>query len=224
MIMPVTQTRVKICGMTSVVQAQAAVAAGADAIGLVFYARSPRNLSLALAKQIAQAMPAFVTVVALFRNAPVGLVRQVCSQVQPDMLQFHGDESAQFCQQFQRPWLKALGMDDLAGPAEVLAAAAEFKNARGLLLDSHSATKAGGSGQAFDWSLVPDSMRGRFILAGGLDADNVGAALSALRPWAVDVSSGVESAPGIKSASKMAAFMAAVAAADRASGVNLKEY
>ncbi len=209
-----TKTRVKICGITSVAQAQWAVQAGADAIGIVFYAPSPRSVNISLAREIANAVPAFVTVVALFRNPSAGLVQQVCQLVQPDMLQFHGDESAEFCEQFQRPWLKALGMSDVADPAEVACAAEPFAGARGLLLDSHSASKAGGSGKAFDWSLVPDSLRGRFILAGGLNADNVAEAVNRLQPWAVDISSGVETSPGVKNQAKIAAFMAALYQAD----------
>lgn len=208
-----THTRVKICGITSVEQAKWAVAAGADAIGLVFYAPSPRYVSLQLAREIAAAVPAFVTVVALFRNASVGQVQQVCRLVQPDMLQFHGDEAAAFCDQFHRPWLKALGMNDMAEPAQVETAAADFPRARGLLLDSHSGSKAGGSGHPFDWSLVPANMRGRFVLAGGLNAANVAEGIQRLRPWAVDVSSGVELSPGVKSKHKIDAFMAAVSAA-----------
>lgn len=204
------KTRVKICGITSVEQAQYAVNAGADAIGLVFYAPSPRYVSVRIAKQIAASVPAFVSVVALFRNASVGQVQQVANAVQPDLLQFHGDETAEYCEQFQRPWLKALGMSDVAAPADVDRAAADFPNARGLLLDSHGASAAGGSGEVFDWSLVPASLQGRFILAGGLNADNVAEAVSRLRPWAVDVSSGVESSPGIKCQKKISAFMAAV--------------
>lgn len=204
------KTRVKICGITTVEQAQCAVNAGADAIGLVFYAPSPRYLSLQQAKKIAAAVPAFVTVVALFRNASVGQVQQVARAVQPDMLQFHGDETAEFCEQFQRPWLKALGMSDVAAPADVDLAAAGFPNAKGLLLDSHGASAVGGSGKVFDWSLVPSSLQGRFILAGGLNPNNVAEAVTRLRPWAVDVSSGVESSPGIKCPKKISAFMAAV--------------
>lgn len=218
-----TKTRVKICGITSVVQAQWAVDAGADAIGLVFYAPSPRAVNLQLAREIANSVPAFVTVVALFRNASAGLVSQVCKLVQPDMLQFHGDETADFCQQFDRPWLKALGMNDMAEPTEVARAAEPFAGARGLLLDSHSANKAGGSGKAFDWSLVPESLRGRFILAGGLNADNVASGIAGLQPWAVDVSSGVETSPGIKSQAKIAAFMAALHKADLSLGLGLNE-
>lgn len=192
------------------------VDAGADAIGLVFYPKSPRHLSVAAAKQITQSVPAFVSVVALFRNASVGTVQQVCRLVQPDVLQFHGSETAEFCEQFQRPWIKALGMSDHDAAAEVLLEANKFPNARGLLLDSHGDSKAGGSGQPFDWKLIPSELRGRFILAGGLNPSNVGAAVRDAQPWAVDVSSGVESAPGIKSQQKIQAFMAGVKAADRA--------
>lgn len=206
----VTKTRVKICGITSVEQARWAVDAGADAIGLVFYEPSPRFVNLTLAAEIAASVPAFVTVVALFRNAEAGQVQHVCKRVQPDMLQFHGDEPVEFCEQFDRPWMKALGMNDMAAPAEVELAAQPFSKARGLLLDSHSGKKAGGSGKAFDWSLVPENMRGRFVLAGGLSPQNVAEGVARLRPWAVDVSSGVESSPGIKSKAKIVAFMAAL--------------
>lgn len=211
----VHQTRVKICGISTAGQAKWVVDAGADAIGLVFYPSSPRHLSVTAAKQITQSIPAFVSVVALFRNASVGAVQQVCREVQPDVLQFHGNETAEFCEQFQRPWIKALGMSDHDVADEVLRAAEKFPNARGLLLDSHGDSTAGGSGKAFDWRLIPAELRGRFILAGGLNPANVGAAVRDAQPWAVDVSSGVESLPGIKSQQKIQAFMAAVRTADR---------
>lgn len=205
----VRQTRVKICGITTPEQAKWVVDAGADAIGLVFYPSSTRHLSVAAAQQIARSVPAFVTVVALFRNASVGVVRQVCKLVQPDMLQFHGNETAEFCEQFDRPWIKALGMSDHDAAAAVLAEAQKFPNARGLLLDSHGEAKAGGSGATFDWKLIPEQLRGRFILAGGLTPYNVASAVSAAQPWAVDVSSGVENTPGIKSLDKIQAFISA---------------
>jgi len=183
------------------------VESGADAIGLVFYPASPRNLTLSVAQKIASSVPAFVTVVALFRNPTVGLVQQVCKQVRPDMLQFHGNETAEFCEQFNRPWIKALGMSDHDQPADVLAEAKKFPAARGLLLDSHGEAKAGGSGATFDWGLIPAELRGRFILAGGLNPSNVAAAVATAQPWAVDVSSGVENLPGIKSRYKINAFV-----------------
>lgn len=204
------KTRVKICGITSVAQAKWATDAGADAIGLVFYEPSPRFVNLALAAEIAASVPAFVSVVALFRNASAGQIRQVCKKVQPDLLQFHGREPAEFCEQFERPWMKALGMTDVSAPTDVEMAASQFENARGLLLDSHGDKKSGGSGQPFDWNLVPENLQGRFVLAGGLNASNVAEGIARLRPHAVDVSSGVESSPGVKSKDKIFAFMAAI--------------
>lgn len=202
--------RIKICGITRVEDAQAAAHCGADAIGLVFYERSPRHVGIAQAAQLAAALPPFITVVGLFVNAEAALVREVQAQVPLDLLQFHGEEEPAYCAQFGRPWVKAArvrpGLD-------LLEFARRFAGAQALLLDAF-VEGYGGAGQRFDWSLIPPSLPLPMILSGGLDAANVGEAIAKLRPWAVDVSSGVEAAKGIKDAEKIQAFAAAVKDAD----------
>ncbi|MGB5398219.1 MAG: phosphoribosylanthranilate isomerase [Gammaproteobacteria bacterium] len=201
------QTRVKICGITRVQDALCAAEHGADAIGLVFYARSPRNIDIARAQQICRELPAFVTTVALFKDADAATINTVLDAVPIDLLQFHGSEPARFCTQFSRPWIKALGM---AQSAEKLVAEAEqYRDARGLLLDSHAPGEDGGSGLSFDWSSIPPLPK-PLILAGGLRVDNVAEAVKIVKPWAVDVSSGVESEKGLKDAALIAAFMQTV--------------
>ena len=206
-------TRIKCCGMTRVADALLAAQLGADAIGLVFTARSPRKVTIALAQEIAHALPPFVATVALFMDDDKRWVQQVVEEVQPALLQFHGAESDAWCTGFGRPFLKAIAMGE--GLA-VLADLHAYPHAAALLLDAHARGAAGGTGQTFDWSLLPAGMLQPLVLAGGLDAQNVGAGIRALHPWAVDVSSGVESAPGIKAADKLAAFIQAVHAADAA--------
>lgn len=189
------RTRIKICGMTRVEDAMAAAQLGVDAIGLVFYEKSPRHLSLSQAQQISLALPAFVTRVALFLNPQESLVKQVMAEVNIDLLQFHGNETAEFCESFGRPYIKALGVancDDLDALCQ------PYQNASGLLLDSHAQGASGGTGEAFDWSTIPQQLRQRIILAGGLNPDNVAAAVEQIKPYGVDLSSGVESAPGLK--------------------------
>lgn len=197
-------TRVKICGITSVEDALAAARSGADAIGLVFYERSPRHVSIDLAAQLAAALPPFVSVVGLFVNAEAAFVREVLASVPLDMLQFHGDESPEFCAQFSRPYLKAIRVK--AG-VDLLQCAARFHAAKGLLLDAHVEGIAGGTGATFDWTLIPKQLPLPVILSGGLDAENVAAAIKQVRPYAVDVSSGVEAGKGIKDAAKVAEFI-----------------
>ncbi|WP_412731069.1 phosphoribosylanthranilate isomerase [Dyella aluminiiresistens] len=197
--------------MTRVEDAQLAVRLGADAIGMVFTARSRRHVDIAQAQAIRRAMPPFVSTVALFMDDAADFVRDVAMAVQPDLLQFHGGERDEWCAQFDRPWLKAIAMG--AG-ATALAQLQAHPGAAGLLLDGHGLGEAGGSGKAFDWSLMPDHLAQPLVLAGGLHAGNVGEAIRVAHPWAVDVASGVESAPGIKDPDKLAAFMAAVRAAD----------
>ena len=204
-------TRVKICGITRVEDAQAAAQAGADAIGLVFYERSPRLVSIAQAAQLAAALPPFVTSVGLFVDADETFVRQVLAAVPLDLLQFHGDESPEYCAQFGRPYLKAIRVK--AG-VDLLQCAAHFRAARGLLLDAHVDGIPGGTGATFDWSLIPKQMPLPVILSGGLDAGNVAAAIKQVQPYAVDVSSGVEVSKGIKDAAKIARFMKEVRQAD----------
>lgn len=204
-------TRIKCCGMTRVEDALLAARLGADAIGVVFTARSKRRVTLDQAALIMAAMPAFVTTVALFMDDDAELVRQVIRDVRPAMLQFHGRETDAWCSQFDRPFLKAIAMGE---GATALPTLRDYPHAGGLLLDGHGTGEAGGSGKAFDWSLIPQDLAPRLILAGGLAPENVAAAIHAARPWAVDVASGIESSPGIKDPARMAAFIQAVRAAD----------
>lgn len=204
------RVRVKICGITREHDALLAAAAGADAIGFVHWARSPRAVSVERARAIAAALPPFVSTVALFVDPSADEVRRVIDGVRPDLLQFHGDEAPAFCAGFGVPYIKALKIRDRAPDAAVLGYHA---GARGLLLDTHDPVAVGGTGRSFDWSLAPSDARRPIVLAGGLDAGNVAQAIAAVRPWAVDVSSGVESAPGIKDEARLGAFMRAVAAA-----------
>ncbi len=197
-------TRIKICGITRVEDALAAARSGADAIGLVFYERSPRLVSIEQAGQLAGALPPFVSVAGLFVDAEAAFVREVLSRVPLDILQFHGGESPQYCAQFNKPFLKAIRIN--AG-VDLLQCASDFRSARGLLLDAHVEGIPGGTGTTFDWTLIPKHMPLPVILSGGLDAKNVAAAIRQVRPYAVDVSSGVEASKGIKDAAKIAAFI-----------------
>ena len=204
-------TRIKCCGMTRIEDALLAAHLGADAIGVVFTARSKRQVTLAQARAIVAAMPPFIATVALFMDDDASLVRQVLDEVQPTLLQFHGSERGDWCGQFDHPFLKAIAMG--AGTA-ALSRLRDYPHAVGLLLDGHGFGEAGGSGKAFDWSLLPADLTQPVILAGGLHSDNVGDAVRMTRPWAVDVASGIESAPGIKDPDKLAAFIHAVRVAD----------
>jgi len=195
--------RVKICGITRMQDLEAAVAAGADAVGFVFAAGSPRAVHPEQAVLLAAAVPAFVARVGLFLDQDYDEVARVLGCVPLSLLQFHGREGPEFCRRFGRPYIKALGMGDGADPAQ---AAAAYTDAAALLLDSHEQGLPGGTGQAFDWGRVPRLGR-PLVLAGGLTPDNVRAAVERVRPWAVDVSSGVEDAPGIKNASKIESFV-----------------
>jgi len=197
-------TRIKICGITRAEDALAVTHGGADAIGLVFYERSPRHVSITQARQLVGALPPFVTVVGLFVNAEAAFVREVLASVPLDLLQFHGDESPEYCAQFNKPYLKAIRVK--AG-VDLLQCASDFRSAKGLLLDAHVEGMPGGTGTAFDWTLIPEQLPLPVILSGGLDAENVAAAIKQVRPYAVDVSSGVEVGKGIKDAAKIAAFI-----------------
>lgn len=202
--------RSKICGITRVEDALAAVEAGADAIGLVFYAKSPRAVTVQQARSIINAMPPFVTTVGLFVDASRCELGEILDAVSLDLLQFHGDESPESCEGYHRPYIKALRVkpgDDIA------AQVALYKNASGVLLDTYVPGIPGGTGEAFDWELVPEGLSKPIILAGGLTAENVAQAVARVRPYAVDVSGGVEAAKGIKDAQKIRAFMQAVRAA-----------
>ena len=199
--------RSKICGITRIEDALIAAEAGADAIGLVFYAKSPRAVSIQQARDIGATLPAFVTTVGLFVNASREELNDVLAGVALDLLQFHGDESPAECESYQRPYIKALRVkpgDDIAQLA------APYAKARGILLDTYVPGVPGGTGAAFDWSLVPSGLSLPVILAGGLSAANVQAAIEQVRPYAVDVSGGVEAGKGIKDAAKIRAFMQAV--------------
>lgn len=202
--------RVKICGITREQDALLAAEAGADAIGFVHWARSPRAVDVQRARSIQAQLPPFVSTVALFVDPSADTVWQVIEATRPDLLQFHGNEEPSFCSAFGVPYIKALKITDRAPDATALGYHAQ---ARGFLLDSHDPVAIGGTGRAFDWSLAPHATMRPIVLAGGLNAANVGRAIAIVRPWAVDVSSGVESAPGIKDEARLRAFMQAVAAA-----------
>ena len=200
------RTRVKICGITRPQDARTAALAGADAIGLVFYPPSPRFLSLERAVEIRDALPPFVQTVALFVNPDAAQVAQVIGRVKPSLLQFHGEESPAFCEEFGMPYVKACRVREGVDLLEYLR---PFSRASAWLLDSHVA-EYGGVGERFDWSLAPAQRERPLILSGGLAPGNVREAIRRVRPWGVDVSSGVESAKGIKDAGKIAAFIAEV--------------
>lgn len=211
--MALRRTRVKICGITRVEDAQAAAAAGADAIGFVFHPGSPRAINAETARAICAALPAFVTTVGLFVDAEPTAVQTILDVLPLDLLQFHGSETAEYCGRFARPYFKALRMRE---DIDVIATAQQFATARAILLDTYRADVAGGTGEIFDWRRVPNSLRDKIILAGGLTPDNVANAIAQIHPYAVDVSGGVESAPGRKDVKKIEAFIAAVRRADSA--------
>jgi phosphoribosylanthranilate isomerase len=208
-------TAIKICGITRVQDALAAARCGANAIGLVFYAKSPRHVAPDRAAEIMRDLPPFVMSVGLFVDAPAGEVTQVLATARVDLLQFSGDESPEYCRQFGVPYLKALrvrpGLD-------LLQYARDYRDAKALLLDAYVEGTHGGTGATFDWTLIPKALSLPVVLAGGLTPDNVTAAIKAVQPWAVDVSSGVELAvagkKGIKDAARIAAFVTGVRNAD----------
>jgi phosphoribosylanthranilate isomerase len=204
-------TAVKICGITRLEDALAAVRAGAHAIGFVFYAPSPRYIAPAAAGAILRVLPPFITSVGLFVDAPADAVRAILAQAPVQLLQFHGAESPAYCRQFGRPYMKAvrMGME-----VDLLQYARDYLDAKALLLDAYVEGLHGGSGVAFDWSRIPGDLPLPVIVSGGLTVENVGDAVRRVRPSAVDVSSGVESAKGIKDAAKIAAFIAGVRNAD----------
>lgn len=200
-------TRIKICGITRIEDGLAAAGFGADAIGLVFYAGSPRAVMPAQARRIIDALPPFVVSVGLFVNADIQAVRDTLAVAPVQLLQFHGDETPDFCDSFGLPYLRAVRVKP---GVDLLQYAQEFHTAKGLLLDAYVEGARGGTGAAFDWSLIPREMSMPLILSGGLDPGNVEHAVRTVRPWAVDVSSGVESAKGIKDAAKMKSFVTGV--------------
>ena len=196
-------TRIKICGIRHLDDALIAVKFGADAIGLIFVEKSPRYASFTDARVIAESMPPFVTVVGLFMDATAETVREALKVVPLNLLQFHGGETAEFCEQFDMPYIKVLRMRE---NVNVVAFAQEYPNAAGILLDTYS-KQGGGSGQTFDWSLIPEDMPLPLILAGGLTPENVASAVETVKPYAVDVSSGVESEPAVKDHKKIEQFI-----------------
>ncbi|MGJ8668656.1 MAG: phosphoribosylanthranilate isomerase [Oceanococcus sp.] len=207
------RTRIKICGLSRPQDLQQAIDLGVDSVGLVFFSKSPRHLEIDQATALMAQIPAFVSAVALFLDPEADYVEQVLNRVKPDVLQFHGQENAEFCEQFGRRYVKAVAMQQQGDPLEQ--ARKDYPNASGYLVDSHEPGGMGGRGLAFDWSRL-SAQQARLILAGGLNPSNVQKAIEQLRPAAVDVSSGVEDSPGCKSAAKMTGFVAAVRAADSA--------
>ena len=197
-------TKVKICGFTEAENAREAAIAGVDAVGLVFYDKSPRNVDILRAQEIIEALPPFVNRVGLFVNANPSFVDEVLCEVPLDTLQFHGDESLLDCSQYQMPFIKSLRVKP---ETNVLKVADEFSSASAILLDSFNPSAYGGTGEAFDWSLACVDISLPIILAGGLNETNVSVAISQVKPYAVDASSGVESAPGVKDIDKIVAFI-----------------
>ena len=204
---PIFRARVKICGITRPEDGMTAARLGVDAIGLVFHRPSPRYVDMDAARRIVAALPPFVAVVGLFMNAEPAVIQAVLSEVPLSLLQFHGDETPDYCAAFGLPYLKAVPMGAGADPLDY---ERRFATAAGLLLDSHGGNKMGGTGQGFDWTRIPAERHKPLILAGGLHPDNVAEAIRRVRPFAVDVSSGVEAAKGIKDAELMRAFLRGV--------------
>lgn len=207
------RTRVKICGITRPHDAVLAAEQGADAIGLVFYPPSPRHVSLEQAAEIAAALPPFVTTVGLFVNADAQTIAETVAAAQLDLIQFHGNECADYCKEHARPWMRAIRMKD---DVDLEAEAERFAAGRGLLLDAYRPGVPGGTGESFDWSRIPSAMAAQIVLAGGLTPENIAQAVREVRPYAVDVSGGVEASPGIKDAEKIARFMAGVRSGEQA--------
>ena len=198
------RTRVKICGFTRVEDAVCAANLGVDAIGLVFYPTSPRHVSIEKAIEIVRALPAFVSAVALFVDAQEAQIREVLTKVSIDCLQFHGDESAENCRIYAKPYMKAIRMQ---ADTDIAAIEQQYHDAAALLLDAYHPGVKGGTGSRFDWDLIPHECTLPIVLAGGLTPDNAAQAVVAARPYALDVSSGVEAEKGIKDGAKMAAFI-----------------
>ena len=197
--------RVKICGITRAEDLHAACDAGADALGFVFYEKSPRHLTIATAAALLRELPPFVQSVGLFVNAAPAFIEAVLDAAPLDLLQFHGDETPAECGRYGRPYIKAVRVNR---DTDLVKCAADFDAARGLLLDAFVPGVPGGTGERFDWGLIPANLPRPVILSGGLTPDNVAEAVQRVRPWAVDVSSGVEASRGIKDAHKIARFIA----------------
>ncbi len=217
------RTRIKICGIRRIEDALAAANNGADAIGLIFYPASSRAVVLTEAVAIKAALPPFVASVALFVNPDRALVDAVVKELRPNILQFHGDEDADFCISFNIPYLKAIRIGGATTQGDLLQYKAEFASAQALLLDKLDPLQYGGSGESFDWQMIPHEMRNHIVLAGGLNFNNVARAVDMVRPWAVDVSSGVESNTVVdmktKDHAKIAAFVQQVRQADQDANV-----
>lgn len=196
--------RSKICGITRKDDALVAARAGADAIGLVFYAPSPRSVTVSQAAEIVRALPPFVTTVGLFVNPEPEFVRDVLASVPLDLLQFHGDESEAFCDQFDRRWIKAVRVRQALDIGDAFKA---YSRSSGLLVDAYDPQRYGGTGATFDWTMIPESRPLPLILAGGLNSANVSAAIEAVQPWAVDVSGGVEREKGVKDPTRIVEFL-----------------
>jgi len=206
------RTRIKICGFTQAKDAVVAANLGVDAIGLVFYPPSPRYVSIEQAKEIVAALPAFVTVVALFVDEQESQIREVLSHVSIDCIQFHGDESAGACRVYNKPYMKAIRMKPGLDIREI---ARQYNDATALLLDAYHPGIKGGSGSQFDWDLIPEDCSLPVVLAGGLQLDNVRQAIQSVKPYALDVSSGVEAEKGVKDVAKMTAFIQQINEGDR---------
>lgn len=199
--------RTKICGMTRVEDAQFAAQLGVDAIGLIFFAGSKRCVTIGQAQTIVRAIAPFVTVVGLFVNARADEIEDVLAKVPLDMLQFHGDENAEFCRQFQRPYIKAVRVQNRA---DIETAAAVYTDARALLFDAAVSGQYGGTGQSFDWQILPSTLARPWVLSGGLKPENIVSAIRQSNALAIDVCSGVEQAPGVKDKQKMQDLMSAI--------------
>ncbi|GGO76053.1 N-(5'-phosphoribosyl)anthranilate isomerase [Marinobacterium nitratireducens] len=205
-------TRIKICGITTLEDALAAVEYGAHALGFVFYEPSPRYVEPEVAARIIAALPPFVTTTALFVDAPAARIESVLATTGVDLLQFHGDEPESGCRSYNRPYIKALRMKS---GLDLAAAVAEYPSARGILLDAYRPGVPGGTGESFDWSRIPVDLAPRIVLAGGLTPDNIADGVRQVRPFAVDVSGGVERAKGVKDHNKLKQFIEEVARADK---------
>ena len=210
-----SRTRIKICGLRDPAHARIAAQEGADAIGLVFHKPSPRYIEAREAAKVARALPPFVMAVGLFVNLPAEQVHAILQECPLDLLQFHGDETAEYCGQFGRPWIRVAKI----GPGvDLLEYAHRFSRAKALLLDADVPGVPGGTGETFDWSAIPRDLPLPLILSGGLDARNVARAVREVKPWAVDVSSGVESARGVKDPARIVEFIRSVRSEDAKSG------
>jgi phosphoribosylanthranilate isomerase len=190
-----SRTRIKICGITRLCDARLVAGLGGDALGFVFHSQSPRAIAVDSAVKIREAMPPFVTVTALFMNEKESWIKQVLEAVKPDCIQFHGEETPEFCRQWSRPFIKAIPMGSVKDATHY---AQQYPEAQGFLLDSNVAGRQGGSGDTFDWSKIPSTFDFPLVLAGGLNPSNVAAAITQVKPWGIDVSSGVEQSKGVK--------------------------